>query len=115
MLNVTRILALCVFLMTALLGCRASTEAKLLGSWDAPAIDASSQITLDPDHTFEAVSSGMGSTFRIRGAWHVHGDQLVIQDEGREPVSQTIVDITSNELRLKDARGNEAFAWKRIR
>jgi hypothetical protein len=115
MLNIARHLTLLALVVSGLPGCRHSTEGKLLGSWDVPAIDASSQITLGPDHNFEAVSSGMGSTFRIRGAWHVDGDQLVIRDEGREPISQTIVEITGNELRLKDAQGNEAFPWKRIR
>jgi hypothetical protein len=113
MLTITRSLALSVFAVTVLIGCRQSTEAKLLGSWDAPAIDASNRITLNPDHTFEGSSSGMGGTLTFKGSWRINGDQLVIQYDGKEPISETIAEITSDEIRFKDAEGD--FTWKRIR
>jgi Lipocalin-like domain len=113
MLNTTR-LALAIFATTLLFGCRPSMESKVLGSWDAPAIDASNRITFHPDHTFQCVNNGMGGTLTLNGNWRIEGDQLMIRyDDGKTPTSETIVEITSEEMKFRDAEGS--FTWKRIR
>jgi hypothetical protein len=113
MLNIIRSLFFAVFAVSVLVGCRQSAEAKVLGSWDASAIDASNRITFNPDHTFEGSSSGMGGTLPFKGSWRIKGDQLLIRYDGKEPISSTMVAITSDEIRFKDTEGS--FTWKRIR
>jgi hypothetical protein len=115
MLNIIRSLPLLVFTVAILCGCRPSVEMGILGSWDAPAIDASNRITFNPDHTFDGVSDGMAGALPLKGTWSISGNQLLIAYEGKKPISATITKITSDEMTLEDAEGNRPFPWKRVR
>ena len=115
MLNIARSMALSVFAAILLLGCGQSTETKILGSWDAPAIDASNRITFNADHTFVGTGNGLAGDVSFRGTWQVNGNQLVIQYEGQKALSETIMTLTHDEMTFMDADGNRPFPWKRVR
>lgn len=113
--NAVRSLALSVLAVAVLFGCRQSTETKILGSWDAPGIDASNRITFNADHTFEGIGNGLGGAHPFKGTWRVNGNQLVIQYEGKEAISETIMTLTRDEMTFMDANGNRPFPFKRVR
>jgi hypothetical protein len=115
MLNIARSVTISVFAVTLLLGCRQSTETKILGSWNAPGIDASTRITFNADHTFGGIGEGLGGAHPFKGTWQVNGNQLVIQYEGQEAISETIMTLTHDEMTFMDADGNRPFPWKRVR
>ncbi len=98
----------------ALLGsCGRPTEAKLIGTWNVPVIDASTRITYSPDHTCDIWSDGMGVVTTDTATWRLKGDQLVTRHKGKE-IKSTIV-ITRDELKIKDAGQDTFYTWTRVK
>ena len=115
MLKLAQSVAICAFVAAFLAGCQPAVEERLIGSWDAPAIDASNRITFNADHTFEGRSDGMAGVLPFRGSWRVDDGHLIMQYDGQAPISGTITSITLDEMTLEDAQGHRPFPWKRVR
>ena len=85
----------------ALLACGRSTDSKIIGEWDCPAIGAGARVSYKSDHTFFARIEGFGSS---SGTWHTAGDQIFSHDEHGDSKAQ-IVELTRDQLQLRGPDG----------
>ena len=69
-----------IALAVAFSSCSRSTESKLVGSWKWQGCDDAGEVVYRADHTF--TSRDWPPVVVDAGAWHVRGDQLVMDFQG---------------------------------
>ncbi len=109
-----RILTLALVVLAALTACKRSTESKLLGTWNIPVIDAVTRVTYKPDHTCDIWSDGMGGVTTDIAEWRVEGDQIITRYKGKESKT-TIVNLTRDDLQIKEAGEQMVFTYTRVK
>src|SRR5215469_18499083 len=104
-------LLLPIIAVLCLSGCKRSTEAKLIGTWDIPATGVTNRITYKPDHTCFTSMTGL---IVLAGKWRVEGNQLIATYKN-QVVKATVVKITGDEVKIKFAGKDAVYTWTRVK
>jgi hypothetical protein len=105
--------------------CRGPSEAALFGTWQdmTPGMDSDimTYYRFKPDGTFDLIAGGTGRvTVVTTGTWYAGGPNIYWRlpeefvPEIRRPLIWHIVDVSPNEVRVREIQNGPVFIWKRV-